>query len=92
MRTSKTYNGTTTLYSLIGDKVTYETNGTDSIYYRYDVEDNLIPFSLNGTEYFYIRNLQGDITGLLDKDGTVVTEYSYAAWGKLLTTTGTLAN
>ena len=36
IRTSKTVNGVTTSYHLVGDKVTYETNGTDKIYYTYD--------------------------------------------------------
>lgn len=35
IRTSKKANGITTKYHLVGDTVTYETNGTDSIYYTY---------------------------------------------------------
>jgi hypothetical protein len=27
--------------------------------------------NLNGTEYYYIRNAQGDIIGLFDKAGTL---------------------
>lgn len=77
-------NGVTTYYTLIDDKVTYETNGTNNIYYYYDSDSNLVSFNLNVTQYFYIRNLQGDITGILDKDGNIVAEYTYDAWGKLL--------
>ena len=36
----------------------------------------------NGTEFYYIRNVQGDITGLYDDTGKVVVEYSYDTWGK----------
>ena len=32
----KTVNGVKTNYHLVGDKVTYEENGTDKIYYTYD--------------------------------------------------------
>jgi len=91
IRTAKTAGGVTTRYTLIGDKVTFETNGTDELYYRYDSDGSLVSFNFNGTEYFYIRNLQGDITGLLDADGNIVTEYTYDAWGKLLSITGSLS-
>lgn len=36
------------------------------IYYTYDVDSSLISMNLNGTEYFYITNLQGDIIELVD--------------------------
>ena len=45
--------------------------------------------SING-EYYYIRNLQGDIIGLIDKNGTEVVSYSYDTWGKLISIEGSL--
>ena len=45
----------------------------------------------NGTEYYYLRNGQNDIVGLMDESGVRVVEYIYDAWGKLISTTGTLA-
>ena len=36
----------------------------------------------NGAEFYYIRNAQGDISGLYDDIGKVVVEYSYDTWGK----------
>ncbi|OMH22136.1 cell wall associated protein [Clostridium pasteurianum] len=92
MRTQKVVNGVTTNYHLEGDKVTYESNGTDKIYYTYDSEGDLISMNLSGTEYYYIRNVQGDIIGLFDKNGTQVVSYTYDTWGKLISTTGTLAS
>ena len=35
--------------------------------------------------------MQGDVIGIVDNNGTKVVEYTYDEWGKLLTTTGTLA-
>jgi len=90
IRTQKTENGKTTKYHLVGDKVTYETDGTDSIYYTYDASDNLISMNLNGSEYYYVRNGQNDIIGLLDYTRTQVVSYTYDAWGKLVTIDGTL--
>ena len=46
----------------------------------------------NGTKYAYIHNLQGDIVGLIDSRGTEVIKYIYDPWGKILSTTGSLAS
>ena len=41
--------------------------------------------------YYYPRNAQGDAVKLIDKTGATVVEYTYDTWGKLLSTTGSLA-
>ncbi len=46
---------------------------------------------LQATKYYYLRNGQGDVVGLIDGSGAAVVEYTYDSWGKLLSTTGTLA-
>ncbi|WP_051515133.1 RHS repeat-associated core domain-containing protein, partial [Fervidicella metallireducens] len=84
IRTQKTVGTVTTKYHLVGDKVTLESNGCDTIDYSYDSSDNLISMKLNGVEYYYIRNAQGDILGLLDGTGTQVASYTYDSWGKLI--------
>ncbi len=91
VRTEKTVNGVTTKYHLVGDKVTFEDNGTDKIYYTYD-SSKLVSMNLNGVEYYYIRNAQGDIIGLFDQTGTQVVSYTYDSWGKVISITGTLAS
>jgi RHS repeat-associated protein len=92
IRTQKTVNGVTTTYHLDGDIVTYETDGTDEIYYTYNSNDKLVSMNLNGEKYFYLRNIQGDITGLVDQSGTEVVSYQYDTWGKLVSVSGTLAD
>ena len=89
-RTEKTVNGVTTKYYLDGDKVVLENNGNCSIYYTYDADDKLVSMTLNGTEYFYICNGQGDIAGLIDTSGTQVVSYTYDSWGKLVSIDGSL--
>jgi len=84
IRTQKTVNNITTNYHLVGDKVTYEDNGTDKIYYTYDSSGSLVSMNLNGVEYYYIRNAQGDIIGLFDNTGKQVASYTYDSWGKLI--------
>ena len=46
----------------------------------------------NGEKYGYVVNLQGDIVGLIDNTGTEVVKYVYDAWGKIFSTTGSLAS
>lgn len=92
IRTEKTYNGVTTKYTLEGDKVIYETDGTDRIHYTYDSEGNLVSMNLNDVEYYYIRNSQGDIIGLLDRNGAQVVSYTYETYGKNVNITGTLGS
>ncbi|MDD2376322.1 MAG: hypothetical protein PHD15_02340 [Clostridia bacterium] len=84
IRTQKTVNGVTTNYYLEGDKVIYETTGTNTTYYTYDGESNLVGFKYNNTQYYYVRNGQGDITGILDNNLTNVISYTYDTWGKLV--------
>ena len=92
IRTKKVYNGVTTNCFLNGSDVVRKTNGTDTLDYFYDADGNLYGFKLNGTEYYYIRNGQNDITGILDTSGSEVVSYSYDTWGKLLGITGSLAD
>ncbi|MGH4120258.1 RHS repeat-associated core domain-containing protein [Clostridium sp.] len=92
IRTVKTVDGVTTKYYLLGSMVIHETNLTDIIYYTYGSSGSLVSMNLNGVEYYYIRNVQGDIIGLYDKTGTQVVGYIYDTWGKLISITGTLAS
>ena len=51
-----------------------------------------MPIIYNGTDYYYRKNLQGDIIAILNTNGTKVVEYTYNAWGEVLGVTGSLAN
>jgi len=46
--------------------------------------------NLNGVEYYYVRNAQDDIIGLIDDSGNLVVTYVYDSWGKLVSINGTL--
>lgn len=84
IRTEKTVNGETTTYHLDGEIVIYETKGNDTIYYQYDDSQNLIGFQLNNEQYYYIRNGQNDIIGILDNNLNQIVSYIYDTWGKLI--------
>jgi RHS repeat-associated protein len=44
--------------------------------------------NVNGTEYYYLKNAQGDITHIVDCDGVEVASYEYDAWGNHLSING----
>lgn len=52
--------------------------------FYYGADGTLVSMRHKGKMYYYIRNLQGDITKLIEGDGTVVATYTYNAWGKIL--------
>jgi YD repeat-containing protein len=54
--------------------------------FLYDESGNAYSFVYNGTQYYYVRNLQGDIVKILNTSGTTVVAYSYDAWGKCTST------
>ena len=95
VRSSKTVNGVTTTFHYNGSLLMAQVQGSGASQvkqlYSYDANGDVISVNYNGTEYFYLRNGQNDIVGLMDGSGTRVVEYTYDAWGKLISTTGTLA-
>ena len=89
-RITKTVNGTTYNYHYLGDQLVELTWGSNKLHFTYDSTGPL-SVNCNGTEYFYVRNAQGDVTGLVNASGTRVVTYTYDAWGNPLATTGSLA-
>ena len=88
LRTSKTINNVKFNYYWNGDKLTGQTFGGNTMYFRYD-GDTPISFEYNGEEYYYVTNLQGDIIAILNDSGECVAEYEYDAWGNCIVTKDT---
>lgn len=65
--------------------ITYTENGaSDTARFIYDSMGEPRGFILNNTAtYLYIKNAQGDITGIVNEDGDVILTCSYNAWGKV---------
>ena len=90
-RISKTVGGTTYNYQYLGDQLVEMAWGTNRMHFTYDAVGPL-SVNFNGTEYFYLKNAQGDVTGLVDSTGTKVVAYTYGPWGEAWGVSGTLAS
>ena len=68
------------------------TNATDTLNFTYDANGTPMAVKYNNTNYYYVTNLQGDVTAILNASGTAVASYTYDAWGNILTTGGSMAS
>ncbi len=84
---SKTYK-----YIWVDDILIGQTDGMNTLRFIYNDEDEIIGFVKNDSQiYLYVKNLLGDVIGIVDENGSFVVEYEYDAWGELLSVSGSLA-
>ena len=58
-----------------------------TVQFVYDTQGKPFMLRLNGkTDYFYLYNGLGDVTGLVDSSNQVVVRYQYNSWGKVTST------
>ena len=99
-RVRKTSGGNTTTYYYNGNVLSglvrkaskdAGTTGTGTtVQFVYDTQGKPFMLRLNGkTDYFYLYNGLGDITGLVDSSNQVVVRYQYNSWGKVTSTQDT---
>ena len=61
-----------------------------TVQFVYDTQGKPFMLRLNGkTDYFYLYNGLGDVTGLVDSSNQVVVRYQYNSWGKVTSTQDT---
>ena len=102
IRTLKNSNGVVTNYYYNGSLLIGMTVGSGSstriLRFSYDSSGSVVAVDYstdNGSTfntYYYLRNAQNDIVKLIDNSGSTVVEYCYDSWGKLLSTSGSLAS
>ena len=81
--------------TIVGEKVYYFSyyNGswTKYKYYYYDENGSPIGMGYEGKDYYFQKNILGDIEAIY-QGSTKVVQYTYDAWGNILSVTGTLAS
>ncbi len=81
LRTEKQYGTTTYKYYYDGNKLLRQTWGSESMDFLYDASGEVYGFVYEDIQYFYAKNLQGDVLQIRSKWGTILVEYEYDAWG-----------
>jgi YD repeat-containing protein len=92
LRTQKTYGSTTYNYYYADGQLIRQTWGTHYIDFLYDETGSVYSIINDGTQYYFVKNLQGDVVQIRSVYGTVVVEYTYDAWGNVLSITGLYAD
>ena len=82
IRTDKIVNGVKHTYLLDGTKIIKEAWEENELIPAYDASGSVCGIGYNGTSYFFVRNLQGDVLAITDKNGNILAEYAYDVWGK----------
>ena len=86
---------------VVRDKVTNDSTGAFQYMLDFIYDESGHPFLMRRyyneaqtsyNTYHYVLNAQGDVIKLLYGSNTTVAEYSYDAWGNILSATGSLAN
>ena len=91
-RTGKTVNGVSTQYYINGSQILAQKSGEDILYFLYDETGAAVGFKYNNNLYLYRKNLQGDILAVLNgQTGATEASYTYDAWGRVISSTGSLA-
>ena len=68
-------------YTYTGSQLTQMKFEGSTLNFTYDASGTPLTMSIDGTVYYYVTNLQGDVVKLLDSAGNTVAAYSYDAWG-----------
>ncbi|MDR3185264.1 MAG: RHS repeat-associated core domain-containing protein, partial [Christensenellaceae bacterium] len=74
-----------------GSKLLREKTNSSEIWYLYN-ELGLIGFEYNLVTYHYLRNYEGDVVAVIDTSSVIVASYTYDAFGKIISKTGTMSD
>ena len=69
-----------TVYVNDGERLLREIGPAGTLTYYYG-SDGICGFRYDGVDYFYEKNLQGDVTAIYDEYGGLAAAYAYDAWG-----------
>ena len=92
VRSSKTVGSTKYDFTTLSGLVTRQTGGGKTIDFVYDENNQPLAMKYNNTLYYYVLNAQGDVVRIVDSSRNTVASYTYDPWGKIISSSGTLAD
>ena len=81
---------TTTNYYYENRNLIKEVRNTTTIDYFYDNNNQLYGYKENNNVYFYIRDVLGNIIGIIDNSGQILSKFIYDAYGNIINQTGAI--
>ena len=92
VRSSKTVGSTKYDFTTLSGLVTRQTGGGKTIDFVYDENNQPLAMKYNNTLYYYVLNAQGNVVRIVNSSRSVVASYTYDPWGKIISSSGTLAD
>ena len=83
LRNEKVVNNEKTEYYLENGLIIFEKTNGNIIHYLYD-GNGIIGLKNNNNTYYYQKNLQGDIIGIMDSNNQLLVKYEYDSYGNVL--------
>ena len=84
IRIRKIVNGTETKYYSEGSNIIFEEKGNTILYFIRDNNGELVGLKYGDDIFYYIKNLQNDIIGIIDSVGNTIVRYTYDSWGNII--------
>ena len=81
LRTQKQYGSITYNYYYVDGQLVRMTWANSYIDFLYDESGSVYSFVYDGDQYYFVKNLQGDVVQIYSIWGTLLVEYDYDAWG-----------
>lgn len=91
IRISKFINGQEIKFVYADNKIV-EQHDVNDLLFTYDENLELSGVIINGTQYSYIKNIEGDVEKIVDNSGNVVVSYAYDPYGAVVSIAGELAD
>jgi len=92
LRVERAVNGRTLRYLLKYDRIILEVNAEGAETARNIFGINLIQRSADADTFLYLFNGRGDVTALVNPNGTVAVQYYYDPWGNIIEETARVNN
>ena len=91
LRTGRTDGTNTYQYVYTGGQLSAMYHEGTKYFFHYD-GSTPVAMCIGGTPFYYAVNINGDVVAIFDKDGNRVVEYTYDAWGNILSVSGSMAD
>ena len=92
LRTKRTDGENTYEYVYAGSELVYMSVNNVPLRFSHTPDGAPMSVVFKGGTYYYVTNLQGDVMAIVDMSGKAMVQYTYDAWGNLISTVTAAGN